>query len=263
MKRLPRIILLLLAYAVGGAIINVAVAWGCARWSPVNPAAAVICGTIEPLDHARAAIMCFQSFGTDIQTAAWNYQEGSPINPANSERARVSAYFQPSRMTTIALIDTLSLHDLPAWSRERVDSWLHGLDYADYTQAGYHSEWITLYARGWPLRSFCCIRTLDTTTNLWNLSDESPAISWLDQRFVDPLCLTDQFTLPLKPLWPGFAINTTFYAAMIRGLWLLFAAPGFVRRRIRARRGQCPACAYPVGASEVCTECGRPVTPRA
>jgi hypothetical protein len=47
--------------------------------------------------------------------------------------------------------------------------------------------------------------------------------------------------------------------AMIRGLWLLFAAPGWVRRRIRARRGQCPACAYPVGASTVCTECGRPV----
>ena len=54
----------------------------------------------------------------------------------------------------------------------------------------------------------------------------------------------------------GFAINTMFYAAM---LWLLFAAlhpGGFVRRRIRARRGQCPACAYPIGASNVCTECG-------
>jgi hypothetical protein len=69
--------------------------------------------------------------------------------------------------------------------------------------------------------------------------------------------------LPLRPIWPGFAINTMFYAAI---LWLLFAAlhpGGFVRRRIRARRGQCPACAYPVGASNVCTECGRPVTPRA
>ena len=63
--------------------------------------------------------------------------------------------------------------------------------------------------------------------------------------------------LPWHPLWPGFAINTVFYAAM---LWLLFAAPGYVRRRIRARRGLCPACAYPIGTSNVCTECGKPVT---
>jgi hypothetical protein len=39
------------------------------------------------------------------------------------------------------------------------------------------------------------------------------------------------------------------------------AAPGSVRRRMRIRRGLCPACAYPVGQSDVCTECGRPVRP--
>ena len=27
----------------------------------------------------------------------------------------------------------------------------------------------------------------------------------------------------------------------------------------RIKRGLCPACAYPVGASDVCTECGKPV----
>jgi hypothetical protein len=54
-------------------------------------------------------------------------------------------------------------------------------------------------------------------------------------------------------IWPGFAINTVFYAAI---LWLLFAAPGFVRRRIRIKRGRCPACGYPIGSSDVCTECG-------
>ena len=27
-------------------------------------------------------------------------------------------------------------------------------------------------------------------------------------------------------------------------LWLLFAAPGFVGRRIRIKCGQCPACGY-------------------
>jgi hypothetical protein len=59
-----------------------------------------------------------------------------------------------------------------------------------------------------------------------------------------------------QPLWPGFAINTAFYAGT---LWLLFAAPFALRRRRRIKRGLCPACAYPVGDSAVCTECGKPV----
>jgi hypothetical protein len=59
--------------------------------------------------------------------------------------------------------------------------------------------------------------------------------------------------LPLRPIWPGFAINTLFYAAI---LWLLFFAPGMVRRRLRIRRDLCLKCAYPRGTSECCTECG-------
>ena len=62
--------------------------------------------------------------------------------------------------------------------------------------------------------------------------------------------------LPLRPVWPGFAINTLFYAAILWGGWLLLAAPFALRRRRRIKRGLCPACAYPVGASDVCTECG-------
>mgnify|MGYP003578232462 CR=1 FL=1 len=58
-----------------------------------------------------------------------------------------------------------------------------------------------------------------------------------------------------SPLWPGFAINTLFYAGI---LWVMFAAPFALRRRRRIKRGLCPACAYPVGESIVCTECGAP-----
>jgi hypothetical protein len=65
---------------------------------------------------------------------------------------------------------------------------------------------------------------------------------------------TTYFTLPLLPIWPGFAINTVFYAGI---LWLLFAVPYALRRRRRIKRGLCPACAYPVGENDVCTECGR------
>ena len=66
-------------------------------------------------------------------------------------------------------------------------------------------------------------------------------------------------SLPVIPAWPGFAINTVFYAVI---LWLLFAAPFALRRRRRMRRGLCPACAYPVGESPVCTECGKAIRPK-
>jgi hypothetical protein len=63
----------------------------------------------------------------------------------------------------------------------------------------------------------------------------------------------------VRPIWPGFAINTLFYAGI---LWVMFAAPFALRRRRRIKRGLCPACAYPVGDSSVCTECGKTVQPR-
>jgi hypothetical protein len=63
--------------------------------------------------------------------------------------------------------------------------------------------------------------------------------------------------LPLRPLWPGFAINTIFYAAL---LWVLWIAPGKIRRFIRIRRHRCPACGYQIdsapGIGPVCSECG-------
>jgi hypothetical protein len=69
-------------------------------------------------------------------------------------------------------------------------------------------------------------------------------------------------SLPFRPIWPGFLINTLVYAAL---LWLIFLAPFAARRMLRRRRGLCEKCAYPVGTwggSSVCTECGAAVRPR-
>ncbi len=61
--------------------------------------------------------------------------------------------------------------------------------------------------------------------------------------------------LPLRPIWPGFAINTIFYAAI---LWLLTLGLSTARSMIRRKRGHCIKCGYDLrGASEVgCPECG-------
>lgn len=62
--------------------------------------------------------------------------------------------------------------------------------------------------------------------------------------------------LPYWITWPGFVINTLFYALIA---WLMFVFPGKARRSSRERRRLCPACAYPIGISPVCTECGQSI----
>jgi hypothetical protein len=65
--------------------------------------------------------------------------------------------------------------------------------------------------------------------------------------------------LSLRPMWPGFAVNTLLYATV---LWLLIPGPFVLRRFVRVQRGLCPKCAYPMGESAVCTECGKTLPSR-
>ena len=119
---------------------------------------------------------------------------------------------------------------------------------------------IDRYSFGWPLRSLRSevwnefeIAGQPPTVN--NRTDKHPEINiWMAG-----IPVSSGFrSLPLRSLWPGFAINTIFYAAI---LWLLFAVPLALRRRRRIKRGQCPACAYDLrGASHhACPECGAAV----
>ncbi len=61
--------------------------------------------------------------------------------------------------------------------------------------------------------------------------------------------------VPSHPLWPGLAINTIFYAAI---LWLLTLGPLTARRMIRRKRGHCIKCGYDLRGefSAGCSECG-------
>ncbi len=65
-----------------------------------------------------------------------------------------------------------------------------------------------------------------------------------------------QYAVPIYPLWPGFALNTIFYALFAWGLWQV---PPAIRRRRRRRNGLCVRCGYdlkglPPGSN--CPECG-------
>ncbi len=61
--------------------------------------------------------------------------------------------------------------------------------------------------------------------------------------------------LPLRPIWPGFAINTLFYGAI---LWLPLRSPFALRRHTRRKRGLCVNCGYDLRGDleHGCPECG-------
>lgn len=103
-------------------------------------------------------------------------------------------------------------------------------------------------AFGWPMRAawFQCQASDPTVVRGGLFLEYDPTVN----------ARSPARTLPLTPIWPGALVNTIAVALLI---WLLIAAPRFIRRQARRRRGQCPACAYPVGASAVCTECGERV----
>ena len=106
-----------------------------------------------------------------------------------------------------------------------------------------------LVKAGWPLS---CVRDqlLPRSTSFDGAYDHESGL--LLPRVFRPAPKEPQY-LPAGVIAVGFAINTIFYAAFV---WLLICGPFVLRRFLRVRRGLCPKCAYPMGESAVCTECG-------
>jgi hypothetical protein len=110
---------------------------------------------------------------------------------------------------------------------------------------------LNVYRSGWPalaLQSFSGRAAL--YPGLDERAEGLPTPRWLAR-----LSPAAGILLPSRPLWPGFALDTAFYAAIALTLW---SAPPAIRRRLRHSRGHCPACGYDLkGApSATCPECG-------
>ena len=111
------------------------------------------------------------------------------------------------------------------------------------------------YASGWPLLSMRTFWIRDPiAANVPKRIRTGIELSGMPWREGNDI--TGIRVLPLGIISIGFAINTIFYAATLSGGWLLFAFPFVIRRSRRIKRGLCPACGYPVGTSDVCSECG-------
>jgi hypothetical protein len=202
---MKRRIVILLTFLLLGAIVNVAVAWGCVS-------------------------MKSRLLGPDAD--GWNSGDGLhwPADVPNGWPA-------PNEHQWIFDVGTR-------------DDWLMHLETTEVSDAG--DEWMLYrHQAGWPSASLAAVLWRHWSGN--ELVQES--LDWLTGIPTHREARISM-TLPVVPLWPGFAINTLFYAVI---LWLLFATPFALRRRLRRKRGLCPACAYPIGTSDVCTECGRSI----
>jgi hypothetical protein len=254
--RVRRIALRVVVFLLLGTIVNVAVAWGCSWFQLPTYTGSVV----TPLDEfwpehlilrdeyvGRHAGMQWSGFGlseVDLHILTYSewlsaYETRDVPLTAEELAEQLDIYHENVMVQNVEqgielrqqlhgirrkANRTLELRVAAGWPMRSVQ----GLVPAGTPSLG--SRAIELYPDG---RAFCVARTMG------------------GKQFVR--------ALPYKPLVLGFAVNAAFYAAI---LGLLFAAPGRVRRRRRSKRGLCPKCAYPAGASEVCTECGASLKPK-
>lgn len=134
--------------------------------------------------------------------------------------------------------DEDELRALPKWSRLKSPSTL---------STGYEAS------IGWPMRALWCssVRRFTSTPEDGPLENSGIQI----RRNAGSNKQSNELLLPLRPIWPGFASNTIFYAVI---LWLLWSSPFTARRFIRRKRGLCIKCGYDLHGTSGggCPECG-------
>ncbi len=216
-----RRLLILVVFLLAGAVVNVAVAWRCAIRIPSS----------GPYigEQRRTAHRC----ELDGNGRRWYW------GIIRFDRWGVESYYSRwDSRTGLVHCDQDSSTELDPSEWAPAGTGLHIRPATDH-------EIRCIRAFGWPVVSMWC--------------EYGPAAYGVRHEFLLTSLPPDgdfPQALPLRPIWPGFAVNTLFYAAV---LWLLIPGPYALRRFIRVKRGLCVACAYPVGESEVCSECGKAI----
>ncbi|MHC4128032.1 MAG: hypothetical protein ACYSWT_12940 [Planctomycetota bacterium] len=238
---------------LAGALVNAAVAWACALWSDL------------PLGKQFTA-------PTPSEAAWWQAHA-----PAVIGSDPIVVGIKAGRGLTVKQLSGLRHHpavDIDPQISNSGEWFMATVIASDPPVAPLRWDHVTQTLAGWPFRSLSGDR--------WQGGDMAFTIRDPDERrcalqrdsFPRPRDVyraaipvprgrpTDSpgGLLPLWPVWPGFAVNAVLYGA---ALSVLAAALAGLRRFIRVRLRRCPACAYPMGDSPVCTECGQPLPRRA
>ena len=227
----------LVVFLILGAIVNVAVAWG------ILAATVWLNSTEEP----EQEVGFWPPDNPEWEIEMLRYKGHASFVCNNFSRVHSEFFFRPIREW------------LPRWAFCRTESptTVHGLPI--YMGNGGLVE----QAAGWPLLALQSpYRWTFIPSDGWTTQVEllGPGIVVSTDRKHKIIGLP--FVLPLRPIWPGFAINTMFYVAL---LWLLTLGPFTARRMIRRKRGRCIKCGYDLRGTEheVCPECGKELSAKA
>jgi hypothetical protein len=251
--RLKRLAARVLVFLLLGAVINVVVGWvSIALWDPLF-------GTS---DQIRAAgewthwrMVSTRSWGAALCAADMNVRRQPGDWPGGADDAASPV-----------------VQDHPGWRRSPIPSWVDWRERDTlYPENGPVAGDPCLFLGcGWPFISLACATRVESGKWKGALAVEIPRTRLGGGTLFLPCTRDDSGItrvyrsrvrpIPCKPVWSGFLINTSFYAG---SCWFFATAPGAVRRAIRRRRHLCPSCAYPIGTSTVCTECGAPLPPAA
>ena len=236
---MKRRLLTIAVFLLLGAVVNVAVAWGSALCVNVSEGARDI---VDEWDFSKEyggfiASRWRRASAERVSVVYYSFRDGSPgVNKYEVE-------------DLIPKWGLRCLLDVPAASQ-----------YAPLND----DDFRTIDARGWPfLGLWGGVQEPNPNTTFGPRAPSRTyyALVWNDgQPLTNRMAAERHVVLPLRPIWPGFASNTIFYAAL---LWLLIGALFVLRRFLRLKRGLCPKCAYPVGESPICSECGCGLAKRA
>jgi hypothetical protein len=246
-----RHLITILIFLLAGAAVNVAVAWGCAVWPKA----------MAPADLDQP---------TDYEEGWWAHHtpKAQSSVPVISSRA---AAFGLQYFMLHATSGPVEVHvgDAGEFFRPEAELPSNVRDARAFSlscEVGLPWNQALRVRAGWPMASLSGERWHfghPFTTPAFRCAPAGPTDGALFVAAYPVIRVTasgsTERPVPLLPLWPGFALNTAFYAAV---LWLLICGPFILRRFVRVRRGLCPACAYPMGEAAVCTECGKPLPSR-
>lgn len=225
-----------------GAVVNCAVAVGCALWSPIE----------WQENSGDSGVRRLRTWGwyTDLAPTEW--------------QSRLAAVKEPAHGWTFGSVEYGDGVELRAATFCEAD--------LDSMMMQCSERWSI--ASGWPFRSLQCTTVSATipnppSTGGWIWGSRAPR--WLGPRMMGVGDIrssgpVEPRPIPLRPIVLGFAINTFLFAALICSL---LAGCCALRIGIRRFRGRCPGCGYPraglAGVEVVqlsamatsCPECGR------
>ncbi len=218
----------LVVFLLLGAVVNIAVAWGCA----VRPyPRGLFSSRVLPWPSRDYQWTSPEGFDTYIveRTGEWRVSQDRMIGFV----CRLGP--PPQRLNDSQYRDLI-----PEWSafaEPRVGARLN-------------ADMFVEQANGWPLLCLRLDGPLFSGNDLASLYSEMSG--GLELPWIAPPWRN---VVPYHPIWSGFTINTILYAPF---LWLLSLGPFAARRMIRRKRGHCIKCGYNLRGdfSCGCPECG-------